>query len=147
MVNCILLVLLLLVSMVLLKCTNSPLVIDFLNFVRLFRLWVLLIIILPISFVIFFHLYILIITYAKILSFVSQIKNPKLSRKFIVSYDLTSLFTNIPLQETSGIALNLILNHNPNLNITKKELENFSCLLHHRLILFLTVGLVIKSME
>ena len=31
-------VLLLLVSMVLLKCTNSPLVIHFLNFVRLFRL-------------------------------------------------------------------------------------------------------------
>ena len=38
MINCILLVLLLLVSMVLLKCTNSPLVIQFLNFVRLFRL-------------------------------------------------------------------------------------------------------------
>ena len=33
-----LLVLLLLLSMVLLKCTNSPLVIHFLNFVRLFRL-------------------------------------------------------------------------------------------------------------
>ena len=38
MIGCILLVLLLLVSMVLLKCTNSPLVIHFLNFVRLFRL-------------------------------------------------------------------------------------------------------------
>ena len=38
MISCILLVLLLLVSMVLLKCTNSPLVIHFLNFVRLFRL-------------------------------------------------------------------------------------------------------------
>ena len=38
MINCILLVLLLLVSMVLLKCTNSTLVIHFLNFVLLFRL-------------------------------------------------------------------------------------------------------------
>ena len=38
MINCILLVLLLLVSMVLLKCTNSSLVIHFLNFVRLFHL-------------------------------------------------------------------------------------------------------------
>ena len=38
MINCILLVLLLLVSMVLLKCTNSPLVIHFLNVVRLFHL-------------------------------------------------------------------------------------------------------------
>ena len=36
--NCILLVLLLLVSMVLLKCTNSPLVIHFLNFIQLFHL-------------------------------------------------------------------------------------------------------------
>ena len=38
MIICILLVLLLLVSMVLLKCTNSPLVIHFLNFVWLFHL-------------------------------------------------------------------------------------------------------------
>ena len=38
MINCILLVLLSLVSMVVLKCTNSHLVIHFLNFVRLFHL-------------------------------------------------------------------------------------------------------------
>ena len=38
MINCILLVLLLLVSMLLLKCTNSALVTHFLNFVPLFRL-------------------------------------------------------------------------------------------------------------
>ena len=38
MINCILLVLLLLVSMALLKCKNSPLVIYFLNSVRLFHL-------------------------------------------------------------------------------------------------------------
>ena len=30
-------------------------------------------------------------------SFVSQIKNANLLRQFIVSYDVTSLFTNIPL--------------------------------------------------
>ena len=56
-------------------------------------------------------------------SFVSQIKNANLSRKFLVSYDVTSLFTNIPLQETIDIAINLIFSHNPNLNITKKELR------------------------
>ena len=56
-------------------------------------------------------------------SFVSQIKNANLSKKFLVSYDVTSLFTNIPLEETIDIAINLIFNHNPNLNITKKELE------------------------
>ena len=56
-------------------------------------------------------------------SFVSQIKNANLSKKILVSYDVTSLFTNIPLQETIDIAINLIFNHNPNLNITKKELK------------------------
>ena len=56
-------------------------------------------------------------------SFVSQIKNANLSKKFLVSYDITSLFTNIPLQETIDIAINLIFNHNPNLNITRKELK------------------------
>ena len=38
---------------------------------------------------------------------------------------MTSLFTNIPLQETIDIAINLILNHNTNLNITIKELNIF----------------------
>ena len=52
-------------------------------------------------------------------SFVSQINSANLSRKFLVSYDVTSLFTNIPLQETIDIAINIIFNHN--LNITKKH--------------------------
>ena len=56
-------------------------------------------------------------------SVVSQIKNANLSKKFLVSYDVTSLFTNIPLQETIDIAINLIFNHNPNLNIIRKELK------------------------
>ena len=55
-------------------------------------------------------------------SFVSQIKNANLSKKFLVSYDVTSLFTNLLPQETIDIAINLIFNHNPNLNITRKEL-------------------------
>ena len=46
------------------------------------------------------------------------------SGKILVSYDVTSHFTNIPLQETIDIAINRIFNHNPNLNITKKELKN-----------------------
>ena len=56
-------------------------------------------------------------------TFVSQIKNANLSKKFLFSNDVTSLFTNIALQETIDIAINLIFNHNPNLNITKKELK------------------------
>ena len=50
------------------------------------------------------------------------IKNANLSKKILVSYDITSLFTNIPLQETIDIAINLIFNHNRNLHITIKEL-------------------------
>ena len=38
-------------------------------------------------------------------------------------YNVTSLFTNISLQGTIDIAINLIFNHNPDLNITKKELK------------------------
>ena len=38
-------------------------------------------------------------------------------------YDVTSLVTNIPLPGTIDIAINFIFNHNPNLNITKKELK------------------------
>ena len=58
-----------------------------------------------------------------IFSFVTQIKNANLSKKFLVFYDVTSLFSNIPLQETIDIAINLIFNHTPNLNITRKELK------------------------
>ena len=39
------------------------------------------------------------------------------------TYDVSNLFTNIPLQETIDMAINLIFNHNPELNITRKELK------------------------
>ena len=136
MINCILLVLLLLVSVVLLKCTNSPLVIHFLNFVRLFHLQVLLIIILSVSFVIFSHLQFLMITLAKYFFFVSQINNANRSKKFLVYYDITSLFTNIWLQEAIEIVINLIFNQKLNLNITRINLKFFSLTLHHKLIYF-----------
>ena len=45
-------------------------------------------------------------------------KNANLSKNFLISYDVTSYFTNIPLQETIDIAINLIFNHSPNLNHT-----------------------------
>ena len=59
-------------------------------------------------------------------SFLSEIKNANLSKKFLVSYDVTRLFTNIPLQETIDIAINIIFNHNPRLTITKKKLFLFA---------------------
>ena len=56
-------------------------------------------------------------------SFVSEIKNANLFKKFLVFYDVTSLFTNIPVQESIDITINIIFNHNPNLSITRKELK------------------------
>ena len=55
--------------------------------------------------------------------FFSQIRKVNLSKKFLVSNDVASLFTNILLHETIYIAINLIFNHNLNLNITRKELK------------------------
>ena len=55
--------------------------------------------------------------------FFSQIKSANLSIKFLISYDVTSLFTNILPQKTIDIAIDLIFNHNLKLNITKKELK------------------------
>ena len=76
-------------------------------------------------------------------SFVSQIKKTNLSRKFLVSYYVT----NLPLHETIDIATNLIFDHNPNLSITQRKLKKRFFLLHHRLILFLTVNFRIRLME
>ena len=44
-------------------------------------------------------------------------------KKFLVSYNITSLFTKIPLEEIINIAINLVFDHNPYLNITRKERE------------------------
>ena len=44
-------------------------------------------------------------SYKDTFPFVSQIKNANLSKRFLVSYDVTSLFTNIPLQKTAEIAI------------------------------------------
>ena len=80
-------------------------------------------------------------------SFVSQIKNENLSRKFLFSYDVTSLFTNIPLQKAIDVGINLIFNHSLNLSVTKKRIKKLSFSLHHIHILFSTVSFIIKSME
>ena len=79
------------------------------------------------------------ITLVKILFLFSQIKNASLSKKYLLSYDVTSLYTNIPLQETIDIAINLIFNQNPNLNITKKELK--------KLFLFATFYFIFYSLQ
>ena len=56
-------------------------------------------------------------------SFSKEIKEVSSSDKFLISYDVCSLFTSIPLNETVDIAVNLIVDNNPNIRITKKELK------------------------
>ena len=56
-------------------------------------------------------------------TFVKDIKQVNSDNKFMVSYDVTSLFTNIPLRETVNIAVEIILKSNPDLKISKKQLE------------------------
>ena len=41
----------------------------------------------------------------------------------MVSFDICSLFTNIPLEETIDIAVNVILENNVGIKITEKELK------------------------
>ena len=91
-----------------------------------------------------FLLIVLMITLAKISFFVSQIKNADLCGNFLVSDDLTSLFTNISLQKTIDITINLIVNHNPNLIITKKQLFLFAT---SQTYFLLKVNFIIKLIE
>ena len=65
-------------------------------------------------------------------SFVQEIQQFDFSDKFLVSYDVTSLFTNIPLRsETIDLAVKAIIdgNMNPDLKLSKfhlKQLFNFA---------------------
>ena len=60
-----------------------------------------------------------------------EIQQFDFSDKFLVSYDVTSLFTNIPLSETIDLAVKAIIdgNMNPDLKLSKfhlKQLFNFA---------------------
>ena len=43
--------------------------------------------------------------------------------KSLISFDVTSLFTNIPLSEAIDIAINLIFENSPDIKFTKRELR------------------------
>ena len=54
-------------------------------------------------------------------SFCKDVQDLSSSNKFIISYDVCSLFTSIPLKTTIDIAVNLIFDKYPDLKITRKE--------------------------
>ena len=57
------------------------------------------------------------------ISFCKEIKKVSSTNKFLVSYDLCSLFTSIPLNETIDLAAKLIFDNNPNIKITERDLK------------------------
>ena len=56
-------------------------------------------------------------------SFCKEIKKVNSTNKVLISYDICSLFTSIPFNETIGLAVKLIFDNNPNIKITKKDLK------------------------
>ena len=58
-------------------------------------------------------------------SFCQEIKKVSSTNKFLISYDICSLFTRIPLNETIDLAVKLIFDNNPNIKSTKKDLRHF----------------------
>ena len=55
-------------------------------------------------------------------SFVQELKTIEISNKFMVSFDVVSLFTNIPLKESIDLAVTYITEGNPNLKLSKSDL-------------------------
>ena len=56
-------------------------------------------------------------------SFCKEIKKVSSTNKFLISYDICSLFTSIALNETIDLGVELISDNNPNIKITKKDLK------------------------
>ena len=57
-------------------------------------------------------------------TFVQDIQSLSMFGKFMVSFDVESLFTNIPLEECIDLAVNYISEGNPDLKISKPELRS-----------------------
>ena len=55
-------------------------------------------------------------------TFAEELKWVSLVDKFLVSFNVTSLFKNIPLSETIKLAVDLIKTSQPDLNISEKDL-------------------------
>ena len=72
------------------------------------------------------------------LTFVKDIQDADFSDMFMVSCDVNSLFTNIPLSETIDLAVIAIFESNTGLDLklSKTELRNFLILLLVKLIFF-----------
>ena len=57
-------------------------------------------------------------------TFIEEIKSVSVVDRFLISPDVTCLFTNIPLSEAINIAINLIFENSPDIKFIKRELPN-----------------------
>ena len=57
-------------------------------------------------------------------TFVQEIQSLSMYSKFMVSFDVESLFTNIPLEECIDLAVNYISEGNPDVKLNKSELRS-----------------------
>ena len=56
-------------------------------------------------------------------TFIEEIKLVSVADKFLISFDVASLFTNVPLSEAIDIAINLIFENSPDIKFTRCELR------------------------
>ena len=71
-------------------------------------------------------------------SFIKEIQQLNYEQYFLCSYDVVSLFTNIPLEETIDLAVNLIFESNNKLRIDKEQLRELFLIATAEIIFFLT---------
>ena len=62
------------------------------------------------------------ITVLKTLTFVSEVTRLHTLNKFMVSFDVESLFTNIPLIESINLAVDYIMKGNPDIKLGRENL-------------------------
>ena len=56
-------------------------------------------------------------------SFVDDLKKVSSNDNFLVSFDVVSLFTSIPLNETIGLAVNLLIANEPKIKMSRTQLK------------------------
>ena len=58
-------------------------------------------------------------------TFIEEIKQLNMYAKFLISFDVTSLFTNIPQEESINIAIHTIFENYPNIKFTIKKFKSY----------------------
>ena len=57
--------------------------------------------------------------------FINPLWGVSTMNKFLISFDVCSLFTSIPLKGTIDLAVDLLFEHNPDVKITEDNLKKF----------------------